>query len=103
MVQQPTTIDPHRLMALDHDQMVEALNKQSIISGIRGKARPVYLYKNRNFEFNRFPRIGFVLFRNGAERTAAMLNTNRDRKGMTSVKVSMSWHLLPLQLATSTT
>ena len=44
-------IDPHiDSWPLDHDQMVEALNKQSIISGIKGENAAQFIYtKHQHF------------------------------------------------------
>ena len=82
-------IDPHiDSWPLDHDQMVKALNNQSIISGIKGSNPAQFIYtKHQHFEsVIGFHGLEFVLFRNGAERTAAMLNANETEAGMTSVK-----------------
>ena len=82
-------IDPHiDSWPLDHDQMVEALNKQSIISGIKGENPAQFIYtENKDFDsVIGFHGLEFVLFRNGAARTAAMLNANETEEGMTSVK-----------------
>lgn len=82
-------IDPHiDSWPLDHDQMVEALNKQSIISSIKGENPAQFIYtEHKYFEsVIGFHGLEFVLFRNGAERTAAMLNANETEAGMTSVK-----------------
>ena len=82
-------IDPHiDSWPLDHDKMVEALNNQSIISGIKGSNPAQFIYtKQQHFEsVIGFHGLEFVLFRNGAERTAAMLNANETEAGMTSVK-----------------
>ena len=82
-------IDPHiDSWPLDHDQMVEALNKQSIISGIKGENSAQFIYtEHKHFDsVIGFHGLEFVLFRNGAARTAAMLNANETEAGMTSVK-----------------
>ena len=82
-------LDPHiDSWPLDHDQMVEALNKQSIISGIKGENPAQFIYtEHKHFDsVIGFHGLEFVLFRNGAERTAAMLNANETEEGMTSVK-----------------
>ena len=82
-------IDPHiDSWPLDHDQMVKALNKQDIIAGIKGENPAQFIYtKHEHFEsVIGFHGLEFVLFRNGAARTAAMLNANETEAGMTSVK-----------------
>lgn len=82
-------IDPHiDSWPLDHNQMVEALNKQDIIAGIKGENPAQFIYtKHEHFDsVIGFHGLEFVLFRNGAERTAAMLNANETEAGMTSVK-----------------
>ena len=82
-------IDPHiDSWPLDHDQMVEALNKQNIIAGIKGENPAQFIYtEHKHFDsVIGFHGLEFVLFRNGAERTAAMLNANETEAGMTSVK-----------------
>ena len=73
---------------LDHDQMVEALKNQSIIAGINGSNPAQFIYtEHKYFEsVIGFHGLEFVLFRNGAARTAAMLNANETEEGMTSVK-----------------
>ena len=82
-------IDPHiDSWPLDHDQMVEALNNQNIIAGIQGSNPAQFIYtENKNFDsVIGFHGLEFVLFRNGAARTAAMLNNNETEEGMTTVK-----------------
>ena len=83
-------IDPHiDSWPLDHDQLVEALNKSDIIAGIQDVATsPKFIYsENKHFDsVIGFHGLEFVLFRNGAARTAAMLNANETEEGMTSVK-----------------
>ena len=82
-------LDPHiDSWPLDHDQMVEALNNQNIIAGIQGSNPAQFIYtENKNFDsVIGFHGLEFVLFRNGAARTAAMLNNNETEEGMTTVK-----------------
>ena len=82
-------IDPHiDSWPLDHDQMVSALNNQEIIAGINGENPSKFIYtENKHFDsVIGFHGLEFVLFREGKERTAAMLNANETEKGMTSVK-----------------
>ena len=82
-------IDPHiDSWPLDHDQMVSALNNQDIIAGINGENPSKFIYtENKHFDsVIGFHGLEFVLFREGKERTAAMLNANETEKGMTSVK-----------------
>ena len=82
-------IDPHiDSWPLDHDQMVSALNNQEIIAGINGENPSKFIYtENKDFDsVIGFHGLEFVLFREGKERTAAMLNANETEKGMTSVK-----------------
>ncbi len=83
-------IDPHiDSWPLDHDQMVEALNKQRIISGIKGENPAQFIYtENKDFDsVIGFHGLEFVISSvNGTARTAAMLNANETEEGMTSVK-----------------
>lgn len=83
-------IDPHiDSWPLDHDQLVEALNNSDIIAGIQDvTTSPKFIYaENKHFDsVIGFHGLEFVLFRNGAARTAAMLNANETEEGMTSVK-----------------
>ena len=82
-------IDPHiDSWPLDHDQMVKALNDSKIIAGIEGNNAAQFIYsENKDFDsVIGFHGLEFVLFRNGAVRTAAMLNANETEEGMTSVK-----------------
>ncbi len=82
-------IDPHiDSWPLDRDQMVEALNDQTLIAGIKGSNPAQFIYsENKDFDsVIGFHGLEFVLFRDGAARTAAMLNANETADGMTSVK-----------------
>ena len=83
-------IDPHiDSWPLDHDQLVDALNNSTIIAGIQDvTTSPKFIYsENKDFDsVIGFHGLEFVLFRNGAARTAAMLNANETEEGMTSVK-----------------
>ena len=82
-------IDPHiDSWPLDHDQMVEALKNQDILAGIQGSNPAQFIYtEHKLFEsVIGFHGLEFVLFRNGAARTAAMLNNNETEEGMTTVK-----------------
>ena len=82
-------IDPHiDSWPLDHDQLVDALNDQSIITGINGSNAAQFIYsENKDFDsVIGFHGLEFVLFRNGAPRTAEMLNNNETEEGMESVK-----------------
>ena len=82
-------IDPHiDSWPLDHDQLVEALNSATIISGIHGSNASKFIYEN-NGQFDSvlgFHGLEFVLFRNGATRKAADFAGNETEEGMTSVK-----------------
>ncbi len=87
-------IDPHiDSWPLDKDQLVRALNDQTLITGIKGENRAEFIYsENGSFQsVIGFHGLEFVLFRNGAPRTAAALNTyetgNADdsSEGMASV------------------
>lgn len=82
-------IDPHiDSWPLDHDQLVEALNSATIISGIHGSNASQFIYEN-NGQFDSvlgFHGLEFVLFRNGATRKAADFAGNETEEGMTSVK-----------------
>lgn len=82
-------IDPHiDSWPLDRDQMVKALNNAELIAGING-ANPAQFIYSENKDFDSvigFHGLEFVLFRDGAARTAAMLNANETAKDMTSVK-----------------
>ena len=81
-------IDPHiDSWPLDHDQLVEALNSSAVMNGIKGQGSQ-YVFEN-NGDFDSvlgFHGLEFVLFRNGAPRTAAMFNANETEEGMTTVK-----------------
>ena len=68
--------------------MVSALNNQKIIAGINGENPSKFIYtENKHFDsVIGFHGLEFVLFREGKERTAAMLNANETEKGMASVK-----------------
>ena len=82
-------IDPHiDSWPLDHDQLVAALKDPTIIAGIEGSNAAQFIYsENKDFDsVIGFHGLEFVLFRNGAARTAAMLNANETAEGMTSVK-----------------
>ena len=82
-------IDPHiDSWPLDKDQLVQALNDNSLIAGINGSDAAKFIY-SENGDFQSvigFHGLEFVLFRNGAARTAADLNANETQEGMTSVK-----------------
>lgn len=82
-------IDPHiDSWPLDHDQLVNALNDATVISGINGSNPAQYVYDN-NGKFESvlgFHGLEFVLFRDGANRTVAALSTNDTETGMTSVR-----------------
>lgn len=82
-------IDPHiDSWPLDHDQLVNALNNQTVIAGITSADRAKYVYDN-NGQFESvlgFHGLEFVLFRNGANRTVADFKANDTEEGMTSVK-----------------
>ena len=80
-------IDPHiDSWPLDHKQLVEALTSADVINGIKSDGSK-YVFKN-NGDFDSvlgFHGLEFVLFRNGAPRTAAMFKVNETEDGMTSV------------------
>ncbi len=87
-------IDPHiDSWPLDKDQLVRALNDQTLIAGIKGDNPSKFIY-SENGDFQSvigFHGLEFVLFRNGSPRTAAMLNANEtgtkedSSEGMASV------------------
>ncbi len=82
-------IDPHiDSWPLDPDQLKLALNDKDLIAGINGSAPAKFIYsENGSFQsVIGFHGLEFVLFRNGAPRTAAMLNANETAEGMTTVK-----------------
>lgn len=82
-------IDPHiDSWPLDHNQLVNALNDATVISGINGSNPAQYVYDNNgNFEsVLGFHGLEFVLFRGGANRTVAALSANDTETGMTSVR-----------------
>lgn len=82
-------IDPHiDSWPLDHSQLVEALNDNSVISGINGENPAKYVYDNNgNFDsVLGFHGLEFVLFRNGANRTLAAINNGKETEsGLESV------------------
>ena len=81
-------IDPHiDSWPLDHDQLVRALNNTELMNGIQGENAAQFIYsKNGDFQsVIGFHGLEFVLFRDGAVRTAAMLNTKETEEGMTSI------------------
>lgn len=82
-------IDPHiDSWPLDRDQLVSALNSNTIINGINGSNPAKFVYDN-NGSFDSvlgFHGLEFVLFRNGANRTVADFKGNETAEGMTSVK-----------------
>ena len=82
-------IDPHiDSWPLDKDQLVDALNDATLIAGINGSNPAQFIYsENKHFDsVIGFHGLEFVLFRDGATRTAAMLNAYETAEGMTSVK-----------------
>lgn len=82
-------IDPHiDSWPLDKDQLVLALNDKDLIAGINGSDPAQFIYsENGSFQsVIGFHGLEFVLFRNGAPRTAAMLNANETTEDMTTVK-----------------
>ncbi len=82
-------IDPHiDSWPLDKDQLVLALNDKDLIAGINGSDPAQFIYsENGSFQsVIGFHGLEFVLFRDGAPRTAAMLNANETTEGMTTVK-----------------
>lgn len=82
-------IDPHiDSWPLDHDQLVNALNSNEVISGIHSSNASKFVYE-KNGDFDSvlgFHGLEFVLFRNGAARKAADFAGNETEEGMTSVK-----------------
>lgn len=83
-------IDPHiDSWPLDHAQLVEALNNDKVIAGIKSAQPDKFVYDN-NGKFDSvlgFHGLEFVLFRNGAHRTLAdMTNEYETEEGLTSVK-----------------
>ena len=79
-------IDPHiDSWPLDQTQLAEALTSGDVIAGITGEAPAHYVYSN-NGQFDStmgFHGLEFVLFRNGANRTAAAFNAEyEDGEGL---------------------
>ncbi len=71
-------IDPHiDSWPLDQTQLAQALTNAEVIAGITGEAPAKYVFEaNKNFDSTMgFHGLEFILFRNGANRTAAALNS----------------------------
>ncbi len=74
-------IDPHMdSWPLDQSQLAEALTSDAVIAGITGNNPGQYVYSsNSNFDSTMgFHGLEFVLFRNGANRTAAAFNNEME-------------------------
>lgn len=82
-------IDPHMdSWPLDQSQMTQAMNSSAVIAGITGSNAAQYVYENNKYFDSTlgFHGLEFVLFRNGAERTADAYNAQYETfTGMTSV------------------
>lgn len=80
-------IDPHiDSWPLDHDQLVQALTDANVMSGIKGQGSQYVFTNNGKFDsVLGFHGLEFVLFRNGAARTAADFAANDTEAGMTTV------------------
>ena len=81
--------DPHiDSWPLDHDELVNALKNATLIAGFKSND-PAKFVSDHNTDFQSvlgFHGMEFVLFRNGANRTAEALKANDTEEGMTSVK-----------------
>ena len=82
-------LDPHiDSWPLDRDELEKALNNQTLIAGFKSE-NPAKFVSEHNTEFQSvlgFHGMEFVLFRNGAHRTAEALKANDTDEGVTSVK-----------------
>ncbi len=82
-------IDPHiDSWPLDHDELVSALNDQSLIAGFKSE-NPEKFVSDNNGKFQSvlgFHGMEFILFRDGKNRTVDALKNNDTYEGMTSVK-----------------
>ncbi len=82
-------LDPHiDSWPLDRDELEKALKNQTLIAGFKGE-NPAKFVSEHNTEFQSvlgFHGMEFVLFRNGAHRTAEALKANDTDEGVTSVK-----------------
>ncbi len=82
-------IDPHiDSWPLDKNQLVSALNDATLLEGLHG-SNPAQFINSKNGDFQSvigFHGLEFVIFRDGAVRTAEMLKKNDTFEGMTSVK-----------------
>ena len=73
---------------LDRDELEKALKNQTLIAGFKSE-NPAKFVSEHNTEFQSvlgFHGMEFVLFRNGAHRTAEALKANDTDEGVTSVK-----------------
>ena len=82
-------LDPHiDSWPLDRDELEKALNNQTLIAGFKSE-NPAKFVSEHNTKFQSvlgFHGMEFVLFRNGAHRTAEALKANDTDEGVTSVK-----------------
>ena len=82
-------LDPHiDSWPLDRDELEKALKNQTLIAGFKSE-NPAKFVSEHNTEFQSvlgFHGMEFVLFRNGAHRTAEALKANDTDEGVTSVK-----------------
>lgn len=82
-------IDPHiDSWPLDRDQFAKAFKDQDILTGIKGANPAKFIYaENKDFDsVIGFHGLEFVLFRDGKERTADMLNGKETQEGMETVE-----------------
>ena len=82
-------LDPHiDSWPLDRDELEKALKNETLIAGFKSE-NPAKFVSEHNTEFQSvlgFHGMEFVLFRNGAHRTAEALKANDTDEGVTSVK-----------------